>query len=215
MYDVSEIDILDPVGELEPGTSILVSGPPMTGKRRLVFRILAEGGRKQENSIVVTSDRNADSVLDEYRKYHDDVDRVGVVDCSGSKAPDQSDTDKVSYVSSPSDLTGISIHVSEFMEEFRQNDIKLRVAVISVSTLLMYLDIETVFRFLHVFTSRIQNVGALGVFVIDSTSIEYQTLSTIKQPFDGVVEFRDNDDGPPELRVTGITPQPTEWKKAD
>lgn len=212
MYDVSEIDLLDPVEELEPGTSVLVSGPPMTGKRSLVFRVLAEGGKQQENSIVVTSDRNAESVLDDYREYHDDVDRLGIVDCSGSQEPSQTDTDKISYVSSPSDLTGISIHVSEFMEEFRETDMNLRVAVISVSTLLMYLDLETVFRFLHVFTSRIQNVGALGVFVIDSTSIEYQTLSTIKQPFDGVVEFRDNDEEPPELRITGITPQPTEWR---
>ena len=52
----------------------------------------------------------------------------------------------------------------------------------------MYSDLQTVFRFMHVFTSRIENADALGVHVIESTAHDAEALNTLKQLFDGVVE---------------------------
>jgi len=67
----------------------------------------------------------------------------------------------------------------------------------------MYSNLQTVFRFLHVFTGRVQSADALGVFVIDSTAHDQQTMSTLKQLFDGQIEIRE-DDGQPELRLKGV-----------
>jgi hypothetical protein len=69
----------------------------------------------------------------------------------------------------------------------------------SLSTLLMYSNLQTVFRFLHVFTGRIQSVGALGLFAIDSTAHDEQTMNTLKQLFDGVITTSEDD--PPALRM--------------
>jgi len=75
----------------------------------------------------------------------------------------------------------------------------------------MYSNLQTVFRFLHVFTGRVQSADALGIFVIDSTAHDQQTMSTLKQLFDGQVELREADGSGSEIRVRGVGTQ-TDWK---
>jgi hypothetical protein len=48
------------------------------------------------------------------------------------------------------------------------------------------------------------------VFVIDSTAHDQQTMSTLKQLFDGQIAVREGDDGGSELRVTGVAE--TDWR---
>jgi hypothetical protein len=45
---------------------------------------------------------------------------------------------------------------------------------------------------MHVFTSRIENADALGLHVIESTAHDDETMNTLKQLFDGVVDVSDD-----------------------
>jgi KaiC/GvpD/RAD55 family RecA-like ATPase len=195
---------------LEAGTNLLISGPPLTGKRDIAFDILASGSRANEGAVVVTTKDSADKVLEEYATYVpelDDVD-IGVVDCVTKQrgVGDVMDDPRVKYASSPVDMTGIGINLSEFLEEFytvrghEQNRILLH----SVSTLLMYSDLQTVFRFLHVFTGRVQSSNGLGIYVIDSTAHDDQTMNTLKQLFDAVVDVTDGGDGERTVETAGF-----------
>ncbi|MEF8820201.1 MAG: recombinase RecA [Haloferacaceae archaeon] len=200
MYDLSPV--LD--ARLNPGTSLLVSGPPLTGKRALSLDVLAEGTRRGEAAIVVTTKDGADRVLDDYRERVDIENRpVAVIDCVTRQqgVGEVRDDDRVKYTSSPVDMTGIGIKLSETLESFYQeHDVDdTRVMVHSLSTLLMYSDLQTVFRFLHVFTGRIQSVDGLGLFCIDSTAHDEQTMNTLKQLFDGIVTTEE--DAEPSIRL--------------
>ena len=184
--------------EFEPGTNVLLSGPPLTGKRRLGLDVLAEGTREGDGAIVVTTKDSATRVLEEYGERVDyDRRPVGVVDCvTRQQGGETTDSDRVKYTSSPVDLTGIGIKLSDFLQDFyevrgiEQN----RVFVHSLTTLLIYSDLQTVFRFLHVFTGRLQSVDSLGLFTIDETAHDAQTLITLKQLFDAVVRFEEDAD---------------------
>jgi KaiC/GvpD/RAD55 family RecA-like ATPase len=176
-----------------PGTNLLVSGPPLTGKRRLVMETLAYGSQEGQGAVVVTTRDSAQRILDDYELLVDDPQSVdiGIVDCvSQHQGRSTRDTEVVKYASSPEDMTGIGIKFSEFVEEFHEERglDGIRVMVDSLSTLLMYSNVQTVFRFMHVFTSRIENADALGLHVIESTAHEAETTNTLKQLFDGVVE---------------------------
>jgi KaiC/GvpD/RAD55 family RecA-like ATPase len=124
----------------------------------------------------------------------DDAD-IGVVDCV-TKHQGQSvqDSDVVKYASSPVDMTGIGIKFSEFVEEFyRERSVQEnRVLLDSLSTLLMYSNLQTVFRFMHVFTSRIENADAVGIHIIESTAHDQETMNTLKQLYDGIVRTDEN-----------------------
>ncbi len=198
MYDLgSEFDD----ATVAPGTNILVSGPPLSGKRRLVFEVLAHGVANGEGSVIVTTRDSSDRILTDFQSLLPDPEAegidVGVVDAvTRHQGQSASDTATVKYASSPVDMTGIGIKFSEFVEEFygggrgRQN----RVALDSLSTLLIYSDLQTVFRFMHVFTSRIKDADALGVHLVESTAHDAETMNTLKQLFDGVVEVDENCD---------------------
>jgi len=182
---------------VSPGTNILVSGPPLSGKRRLAMEALAHGANDGEGAVIVTTRDSSDRVMADFRALLTDPDQahIGVVDCvTQHQGRSPSDSDLVKYASSPVDMTGIGIKFSEFVEEFysdrgvRQN----RIMVDSLSTLLMYSDLQTVFQFMHVITSRIEDADAVGVHIIESTAHDAETMNTLKQLFDGLVEVDDD-----------------------
>jgi len=184
---------------VDPGTNLLIAGPPLTGKRRLALEILAQGANQGEGSVIVTTRDSSDRVLADLETLLDDPEGadLGIVDCvTNHQGRSAQDSTRVKYTSSPVDMTGIGIKFSEFVEEFvtdrglAQN----RILLDSLSTLLMYSDLQTVFRFMHVFTSRIENADAIGVHVIESTAHETESLNTLKQLFDGVIEVDEDRD---------------------
>ncbi|RQH03170.1 RAD55 family ATPase [Natrarchaeobius oligotrophus] len=206
MYDL--VDVV-PDAEIDPGTNVLIAGPPMTGKRQIAFDILVSGASRGDGSIVVTTKDSAEKVLEEFSGAVETGEPdVGVVDCvtkqRGIGTVD--DDPRVKYASSPIDMTGIGIKLSEFLQEFYETRgvTENRVLLHSVSTLLMYSDLQTVFRFLHVFTGRIQSADALGIYIIDSTAHDDQTMNTLKQLFDGVIDVTDGDGDEPEITTAGI-----------
>ena len=204
-----EIDDVTDVTELEPGTNVMIAGPPMTGKRDLALDVLASGAERGEGSIVVSTKDSAPKILEHFAEITSVEEyEIGVVDCvtrqRGIGTVDEDDP-RVKYASSPVDLTGIGIKLSEFLQEFYElrECTENRIVLHSVSTLLMYSDLRTVFRFLHVFTGRIQSADALGLCVIDSTAHDDQTMNTLKQLFDVIVELEETDEGERRIHTAG------------
>ena len=178
---------------VDAGVNILISGPPLSGKRKLAMEALAHGANDGEGAVVITTRDSSDRVLSDLRALLDDPDsaNIGVVDCvTKHQGRSASDNELIRYASSPLDMTGIGIKFSEFVEEFYtgRNVQRNRVVVDSLSALLMYSDLQTVFRFMHVLTSRIEDADAIGFHVIESTAHDQESLNTLKQLFDGVVE---------------------------
>jgi len=179
---------------VEEGTNILISGPPLSGKRHLMMEGLAHGANGGEGSVIVTTRDSSDRVLTDFESLLDnpeDAD-IGIVDCvTQHQGRSTEDTSRVKYTSSPVDMTGIGIKFSEFVEEFytERNITQNRVAMDSLSTLLMYSDLQTVFRFMHVLTSRIEDADAIGIHVVESTAHDAETMNTLKQLFDGMVSI--------------------------
>jgi KaiC/GvpD/RAD55 family RecA-like ATPase len=202
MYDLAPpLDV-----EVEQGSNLLLSGPALTGKKQLAFDILASGVRNGEGAIVVSNTDGAKRVFEALEERVDYTDRpVAVVDCVTRQqgVSEARDDAQVRYTSSPVDMTGVGIKFSELLEEFyeQQSIERNRVFLDSLSTLLMYSDLQTVFRFLHVFTGRVQSVDGLGLYAIDSTAHDDKTMNTLKQLFDGVIETHEDGDPTTNLPV--------------
>jgi len=176
-----------------PGTNILVTGPPLTGKRRLASNILRHGMDTDEGAIVITTRDSADRILTQFDiENPTDEQPLGIVDCVTEHiGRSTTDTLTVKYATSPVDISGIGIGFSNFIEYFygELGHERNRVMFDSLSTLLVYSTLQTVFEFMHAITSRVDDVDAIGVHVIESTAHDEATLHTIQQLFDGTVEF--------------------------
>jgi hypothetical protein len=125
----------------------------------------------------------------------------------------ESDDENIRSVRSPSDLTGIGIEYSSLYEGlFGEGIQRVRTGLFSISTLLVYADeMQPVYRFLHTLTGRVRTADGFGVCVIDPSSVDDRTLSSITQTFDGRVDLREVDGGK-QLRVRGLAGQSSDWR---
>lgn len=203
-----------PVTEVRPGTNLLVTGPPMTGKYDLLCDVLADGHRQGDAGLVVTTQHSAERLRENVGdRLPDDAEpQLGIVDCvSQERGMGQEEHALTRYVSSPGDFTGIGMASSKLLEQFATQGYQTRVALDSISQLLMYADVKTVFRFLHILTGRISAADALGFGTMDADAHDEQTVNTIRQLFDGLVETRTGEAGR-ERRVLGLPDARSDWE---
>jgi len=106
--------------EVEPGTNLLLTGPPLTGKRSLMMDVLAAGTERGDGAIVVTTKDGAERVLKDYQKRtaYEGSRSPSSTASLDSRASTTSASPTGSSTSSPVDMTGIGIKLSEFLQAF-------------------------------------------------------------------------------------------------
>ncbi|MDS0259283.1 recombinase RecA [Haloarcula sp. S1CR25-12] len=173
-----------------PGTNLLITGPPLAGKRRLAMETLAVGARADEGTIIVSTRDSAARVRESFGSLVSEQSAVGIVDAVTQHIGQSTDADMTKYASSPKDMSDIGVKFSEFIQSLytEQQREHNRVMIDSLTTLLLYSNLQTVFRFLHVFTSRIESVDGLGLYTIESTAHDAESLNTLGQLFDGTID---------------------------
>jgi len=210
-YDVSGVLPENALEELPAGTNVVVTGPSMSGKRRLATRFLAAGLDNGDGVLAVTTDGSLG--IDEFERYVEDLDRdrVEILDCSGNDGSSAA-SGASQRVSTPADLTGISIGMAKQLKTLPTQRLDgLRYGLVTVSTLLQFLDVQTVFKFLHVYTARVDDTDGLGVFTFTGEAHDAQARNTILGQFDAVIRLRETDAGDREVQVRGDGVAPTAW----
>ena len=203
-------------GGIKKGSNLMLIGPPMSGKEVILHLIAYHGAVNNENAIItVTTRESAAHILEWYKenKLNLPLSKIAIVDCvTKTLGGEAVENENIKIASSPVDLTGIGVKISQFFEDFfmKKNVQKIQLHINSLSTILMYSNIQTVFRFLHVFTGRIKAAGALGIYVIESGMHDEQAIATLKQLFDGMIEIK-IENAKNFLRVTGLSSKPTPW----
>lgn len=203
-----------PISEVRPGTNFLVSGSSTNGAREIALDLVTS---ESENvaTLIVSADVEGQALLEYLEDGSRAVDRsmLGVVDCSeGSADEDKRFSAHDETISGPGDLTALEMEFSILYEKLVGLDPdEIRIGLISLSPLLAHAPIKEVSRFLHMLTGRIIATGDLGVFVVDSTKEDPETVETMSQFCDGHVEVRETTQDRVELRVSGLPDQPTDW----
>lgn len=73
----------DVVQTPDPGTAVLIAGPPMTGKHELLYELLAADDGPGRGTTIVTTRKPGDTVRRTYRTVDPDLleERLFVIDC--------------------------------------------------------------------------------------------------------------------------------------
>lgn len=218
----SGIDQIDKTcGGLEAGTNILVLAPAMSNAEQLAYALIKP--MNGEYSIVLSTNERAAEVLDYFKAAGSDKKFVGVIDAiTKSSTPGITDTKRLMFVSSPTDLTGIGIKFSNMVETIFDGTFSdgeaglfpppIRFCVNSISTLLMYRRLEVLYQFLHVITAKLKKIEGVGIYIINSESFDDKTLSLIKQLMSGVIEVKVDAQGN-SFRILGLKGTTSEWRK--
>ncbi len=215
-YDLSGPLDVDRLRTVPPGASLLISGPAMTGKDDLLQGFLADGLAGDEAAIAVTTGGPAEGVIDDIHSRADFEGRaLSAVDSRAEGSRESQELGNGSHVhrvSDPADLTSIGVCVTEALERVDVGGYdRGRFGLTSLSTMLTYTDEKTVFKFCHVLSSRLEGAGFVGLYTIDESAHDQQTLQVLKQNFDGQVQLREQG-GTRQVRARGFGGDPTPWQ---
>lgn len=201
-----------PIADIPRDATVVVAGPPMTGKYTVMLSIIAYHANE---AIVISTKNAAPRVIEDLNDVAEGgfPGRVGIIDCvSRPEQLDGGETDLIKHVQSPENLTRIGVKFTELFELFYEEeaDAVTAVGLHSISQLLMHSELKNVYQFLQVLTGQIRSTDWLGVAVVD-TNVDEEDLQTLYHHFDGIVQTRENDDGERELRVRGLKPTASAW----
>ena len=194
------------------GTNVLIAGPGLTGKREVLLDLL--GAARDPTGLLVTTKHGVDSFREGFRARYADDHTLRFIDCVSRQRSMAAarDTDEVSHVSGPGDLTGIGILASGRLYNWYRADERVRGAlgIHSLSTLLMYADLRRVYQFMHVLAGRVDGADCVGAYALDTVSSDPEPADRFTQLCDAVVDTRQTADGR-ELRVRGGAFGPRSW----
>lgn len=194
-----------PLESLSPDRRLLVVAPPMSGVRRLTDRYLVDGLERGATCVLVTTDTSARRVTDRLAaaiEVDEAVSRLGVVDATGQSSDDGNAN--VESIGSPADLTGIGIAFQQLFERLGSGTGTPRVVLDSLSSLIVYNDINSVYRFTNTLTSFLDQLEAGGRFLMQP-DVESAEVDRLQPLFDGRFDVRESDtDEGPEYRLTGV-----------
>lgn len=207
-----------PLAGIDPGTTLFVAGSTWSGAEELALSMVLSAVDRDERMVFISTKTGSETLLDTCTGLSPGLDptRVGVVDCSGQGEPDSGRGARVETVSNAGDLTGIGIKFSSLYGSlYGEARHRVRAGLLTVSTLLMYTDLRTAYRFLHTVSGRVAGTDGLCLFLVDPTAHDEQTVSTLAQLCDGRIDARETDDRGRELRVRGLPDQPEGWQPFD
>jgi hypothetical protein len=122
--------------------------------------------------------------------------RVAVV-TTADRDRDTGEDATVATVSEASDLTGLGIQVSNFVEAIPE-DADVMVCLDSLTVLMQYVDLQSVYRFINLLTTRLEGVGARTIVFFDPDTADDQSVATIRSVFSLVIDGDDGSDGEQE-----------------
>ncbi|MFC7081754.1 DUF7504 family protein [Halorussus caseinilyticus] len=114
--------------------------------------------------------------------------RSASANASGDDVPAPGD-DVVDTLSNPGDLTGLGIKLSEVLKQWSGDGGQTVACFDSLTALLQYADLQTVYKFLHVLTGRFDAADVTAHFHLDPDACDQQTVSTLTSLFDTVIEL--------------------------
>ena len=195
---VASRETTSPSKRLNGAANILVMDPSFGTTTSGVCMDLLTGEDPPSATVLgITYRQSPAEWIDDWEAHAGTAPAHGMVLSVGDRSGDDFSTGRteddrwsVDAIENASDLTGLGIELSEFLERAHETDAaaRPRLCFDSLTALLQYADLKRVFRFLHVVTGRVKSANGVGHYHLDPDAHDEQTLATIKGLFDAVVE---------------------------
>lgn len=177
-------------------SDILVMGPTLSEKDQVAFDILVDSWEDRNNPFVITANDPAPEFQSRFGAFVPAGRRpedVYVIDCTEVTQDERSGQQSGCSVSSPVDLTGISVCLSKGYDTNGSTGGR-RVLLDNLSTLLIYSDIDRIYRFISSINNHVSELGDATVQLLDTDAIDSTDKSKLVQLFSTIIEVRTDTD---------------------
>lgn len=198
--------------EERSGLNVLVFGPTLGGKDLVAFDLLADTWSARRPPFVITATDTADQFRSRFGAFTPPerrVEDVYVIDCTEAGREENTTEPPTCTSATPADLTGIGICLSKGYDHYGTPGGRV-VLLDNLSTLLVYSDVDRIFRFVSSINNRVTELGDTTVQLLDTDAIDTADRKTLLQVFSTLVEVRE-ETGDTLFRVRGEAE--TDWYK--
>src|SRR3989475_6512923 len=197
-------------GGLPEGSSILLQGPPGQEKLRFALTFLAEGLKAGGSGLVVISSQSPDAVLAELRELGVNLDavtkenRLRVVDWySWSEEPVEDVEERGIVVRSSIDLTNLGVALSRAIAGLTgEQPGRALIELLSPATNVY--EVTQVYAFAQTTKRKLDRHRFTSLVLIEKEMHSAPELTTLHQPFDGVIEIERSRTGDRIVRKIGV-----------
>lgn len=178
------------------GANILLYGPAFVGKEVMINSFIAEGLKKGIPGIWVLTDKSVAQIREEmlfvlptYEEY-EEKGLVKYVDAYSKSMGEGGNEENTIYIEQTTDTDAILKAVDKFTSEFKKKSPYYRLAFVSVSTLIAYLDPGTTFKFLQPFVGKRKRDRSVALYSIEKGMHSETDISMLGHLMDGTIEFK-------------------------
>ncbi len=178
------------------GSNILLYGPAFVGKEVMINSFIAEGLKKGIPGIWVLTDKSVGQIREEmlfvlptYEEY-EEKGLVKYVDAYSKSMGEGGNEENTVYIEQTTDTDSILQAVDEITRDFKKTHPYYRLAFVSVSTLIAYLDPGTTFKFLQPFVGKRKRDQSVALYSIEKGMHSETDISMLGHLMDGTIEFK-------------------------
>ena len=183
-------------GGIPYSSNTLLVGPPMSGKSTLALQFIMNGVKSGDSAVFVSTNISSEEVKQNMLSFdfdpqpYEDNGSLKFIDCYSTMLDSESSENTASiYRIQIIDLTKILIVTNEIFNQFWKKQNPIRIVYDSISALLMYTNVQTVTRFLHVYMGKLRQRQAIAFFLVEEGMHDDQTLTTLQQLANGMIKL--------------------------
>ncbi len=186
-------------GGVPEKTSILLFGPPKSGKTTFGMQFLFEGLKNKEYGICILTNNFPEEFVSQLERFGrlDPILQSGLlrfVDCySVHVGVSKTNTIFIIRVSGPTALGEISIALSEILKVLPPKSVK-RVVIDSVSTLLLYNSSNVVLELVQILNGKTKSNNANILFLVEEGTHKETDIATLSSMTDGILHMKEEND---------------------
>src|SRR6266568_3805573 len=197
-------------GGLPEGSSVLLQGPPGQEKLQFALTFLAEGLKAGGSGLVLISSQSPEAVLAELREFGVNLDvvtkenRIRVVDWySWSEEPVEDVEERGAVVRSSIDLTNLGVALSRAIAGL-VGELPRRAVIEILSPATNVYEVTQVYAFAQSAKRKFDRSRFTSLVLLEKDMHSASELTTLHQPFDGVIEIERSRSGDRIVRKIGV-----------
>lgn len=195
-FDASKVEAL--VDLVDDAPNVLLAGPADIPLEHEICSHLSDidpdGTRRR---LLITTEQTADERLESLRPYtiepFDETTIIVVGDQVRSNGSSEPSTQQVGdetvvleALHDPKDLTRLGVLINKYLGTDGTPPV---ICFHTLNGILQFVELEKLFRFLHILQSRVRSVGANAHYLIDPKTVDEQSVSTLQPLFDFTIRY--------------------------
>ena len=205
-------------GGLEPRKTYLLNGDKESGKEYFAYKLAVNSLAAKTGVVYITTNKSYTDLISEFNSRSLPISQylgstLKILDSfTRSISPTATDNQYTKILNGPLDLTGLSVALSNANAEFLKDARPVINVFDSVSSLLLYNNPATFFRFMQFICGRAKMSGVMTIFLLDNQMHANEVNETIKSLTDAIISLKVQD-GKRYFRLTGTAKEVLNWEE--